>query len=255
VKLQPATPDADRARLAALELEVAARERDVTRLKRDLLALQSRYLDDIGGLYAKLNEIETAIADEEIALGLRLGTEGTEATESTEGTEGMPGPRTEDIGAAAGCGHRTAPSADLKRIFRQLAKTIHPDLALDGPARYRRHSLMAEANRAYAERDEDRLRLILSKWERGDTHGGDDLDSVPRRIAALEERRQAMDAELADLKTSAIWRLNAKMEDARQQGWDLFAEMVREVDREIRRATARLARLRKQRASSSAPIP
>jgi len=190
--------------------------------------------------------------DEEIALGLRLGTEGTEGTERTEG---MPGPQTEDIGAAAGCGHRTAPSADLKRIFRQLAKTIHPDLALDGPARYRRHSLMAEANRAYAERDEDRLRLILSKWERGDTHGGDDLDSVPRRIAALEERRQAMDAELADLKTSAIWRLNAKMEDARQQGWDLFAEMVREVDREIRRATARLARLRKQRASSSAPIP
>ena len=252
MKLQPATPDADRARLAALELEVAARERDVTRLKRDLLALQSRYLDDIGGLYAKLNEIETAIADEEIALGLRLGTEGTEGTERTEG---MPGPQTEDIGAAAGCGHRTAPSADLKRIFRQLAKTIHPDLALDGPARYRRHSLMAEANRAYAERDEDRLRLILSKWERGDTHGGDDLDSVPRRIAALEERRQAMDAELADLKTSAIWRLNAKMEDARQQGWDLFAEMVREVDREIRRATARLARLRKQRASSSAPIP
>jgi len=252
VKLQPATPDADRARLAALELEVAARERDVTRLKRDLLALQSRYLDDIGGLYAKLNEIETAIADEEIALGLRLGTEGTEGTERTEG---MPGPQTEDIGAAAGCGHRTAPSADLKRIFRQLAKTIHPDLALDGPARYRRHSLMAEANRAYAERDEDRLRLILSKWERGDTHGGDDLDSVPRRIAALEERRQAMDAELADLKTSAIWRLNAKMEEARLQGWDLFAEMLREVDREIRRATARLARLRKQRASSSAPIP
>ena len=252
MKLQPATPDADRARLAALELEVAERERDVTRLKRDLLALQSRYLDDIGGLYAKLNEIETAIADEEIALGLRLGTEGTEGTERTEG---MPGPQTEDIGAAAGCGHRTAPSADLKRIFRQLAKTIHPDLALDGPARYRRHSLMAEANRAYAERDEDRLRLILSKWERGDTHGGDDVDSVPRRIAALEERRLAMDAELADLKTSAIWRLNAKMDDARQQGWDLFAEMVREVDREIRRATARLARLRKQRASSSAPIP
>ena len=250
--LQTTTPDADRARLAALELEIGERDREATRLKRDLLALQSRYLDDIGGLYAKLNEIETAIADEEIALGLRLGTEGTEGTERTEG---MPGPQTEDIGAAAGCGHRTAPSADLKRIFRQLAKTIHPDLALDGPARYRRHSLMAEANRAYAERDEDRLRLILSKWERGDTHGGDDVDSVPRRIAALEERRLAMDAELADLKTSAIWRLNAKMEEARLQGWDLFAEMLREVDREIRRATARLARLRKQRASSSAPIP
>ena len=253
--LQPATPDADRARLAALELEIGERDREATRLKRELLALQTRYLDDIGGLYAKLNELETAIADEEIALGLRPPPDPDDDSEDGD-KDGRPG--AEEIGAAAGCGHRTAPSADLKRIFRQLARAIHPDLADEierGPARYRRHSLMAEANRAYAERDEDRLRLILSRWERGDAHGENDVGSVPSRIAALEERRLAMDAELADLKTSAIWRLNAKMEEARLQGWDLFAEMLREVDREIRRATARLARLRKQRASSSAPIP
>lgn len=240
--LQAAAPDADRARLAALEATVAERERELTTLKRDLLTLQSRYLDEIGGLYRKLSGIETAIADAEIALGLRVP---EEATDPDEGS----GDATADEGnaeALAGCGHRAAPSADLKRIFRQLAKTIHPDLALDGPARYRRHSLMAEANRAYAERDEDRLRLILSRWELGDALDVHD-QPVPRRIAALEERRLAMDAELADLKTSAIWRLHKKMDDARQQGWDLFAEMIREVEREIRRAEAKLARLERRR--------
>jgi hypothetical protein len=37
------------------------------------------------------------------------------------------------------------------------------------------------------------------------------------------------------------------MEDARQQGWDLFAEMIREVEREIRRGEAKLARLERRR--------
>src|SRR5262245_18327748 len=241
--LQTSSLDGDRARLAALEADVAGRERELTRLKQDLLALQSRYLDEIGALYAKLNDIETAIAEVEIALGLRPA-EGETASSEAQAEDG---PRAVDVGAAANCGHRAAPSADMKRIFRQLAKTIHPDLALDGAARYRRHSLMAEANRAYAERDEDRLRLILSRWERGA-----DLDvrdhSVPGRIAALEERRLAMDAELEDLRSSAIWRLHRKIEDARQQGWDLFAEMIREVERETRRAAARLARLERRKA-------
>jgi hypothetical protein len=241
--LQTSSLDGDRARLAALNASVSELERELTRLKHDLLALQSRYLDEIGGLYAKLNEIETAIADSEIALGLRPPTDSGEADADAEASAEA---KAEAEPLAAGCGNRAAPTADLKRIFRQLAKTIHPDLALDGPARYRRHSLMAEANRAYAERDEDRLRLILSRWELG--HDIDAHDQpVPRRIAALEERRLGMEAELADLRTSAIWRLHRKMEDARQQGWDLFAEMIREVEREIRRGEAKLARLERRR--------
>ena len=82
-------------------------------------------------------------------------------------------------------------------MFRDLAKAVHPDRAPDDRARYRRHSLMAEANRAYAERDEDRLRLILHAWERspesvlGDDEEGESL-RVRRRIAELDERLVAI---------------------------------------------------------------
>jgi hypothetical protein len=72
-------------------------------------------------------------------------------------------------------------------------------------------------------------------------------ERVRRRLAALDEHLVGIEAELADLRTSAIWRLHAKIEDARRQGWDLFAEMVREVTREVRRAEARLAKLRRTR--------
>ena len=254
--LQPVAPDTDRARLVALEREVAERESEIAALKRDLQVLQSRYLEKIGPLYARLYDIEDAIAAAEIALGLRPPPTEDEADDP----EGTTGTDPDSLGVGAGRSQRSAPSADLKRIFRQLAKSIHPDLARDGAAKYRRHSLMAEANRAFAERDEDRLRLILSRWELGEIHDdreaeastADDQEAerrrVTRRIAVLEERRLLIEAEMADLRTSAIWRLNLKIEEAKTQGWDLFAEMIREVQRETQRATERLTSLNRRAA-------
>lgn len=230
--------DAERARLSALEAEVRDRDRELTAIKRELQALQTRYLTEVGSLYGALNEIEAAIAEIEIAVGLRE----PPAVDADADASGHAA----DADAAS-CGHRGGASEDLKRIFRRLAKTIHPDLALDGAAFYRRHSLMAEANRAYAERDEDRLRLILQTWELGDTAAlaaGSEDDRLRRRLAALETHRDALDRELAELRTTAIWRLRDRIDDARRQGWDLFAEMIREVERETKRASARLVKLR-----------
>jgi hypothetical protein len=231
-------PTAARARLADLEREVTAREAALEQETADLQALQTRYLAAVGDHYRQIVELDAAIIEAEIRAGLR-------AAPSDEGEEADAAGDAEDTGA--GCGNRSAPSTDLKKMFRELAKTIHPDLAVNDPARLRRHSLMAEANRAYAERDEDRLRLILHHWQRtgevpdDDQLGGDDEARVARRIARLEDRLLAIDAELADLRSSAIGQLRRKIDDARAQGWDLFAEMVLEVQREVRRAKARLA--------------
>jgi uncharacterized coiled-coil protein SlyX len=241
---------AGRVRLAALEAEVAHQNAELDRVKHALRTLQARYLDEIGSLYARLNDLEAAIIEAEIAAGLRPPPAADGPDTERDDANGESGAAGDASGAAASCG-RAAPSADLKRMFRHLAKTIHPDLARDGQARFRRHSLMAEANRAYAERDEDRLRLILHRWEQSpESVIGDDAESetlrLRRRITALEEHAQAIAAEMADLRTSAIWRLNEKIADARRQGWDLFAEMVREVRRETQRATARLAKLKRR---------
>ena len=48
------------------------------------------------------------------------------------------------------------------------------------------------------------------------------------------------------LRSSAIGRLKTKIDDTRAQGWDLLAEIVSEVKRQIGRSTARLAALRRQ---------
>ena len=69
--LQPVAQDADRARLAALELELAVRERDLLIIKDDLHRLQRRYLQEVGPHYAQLAELDAKIAEREIAAGIR----------------------------------------------------------------------------------------------------------------------------------------------------------------------------------------
>lgn len=244
---------ADRRRLADLEMELARREAALAAFKHELRALQTQYLGDVGSLYARLTDLEAAIVEAEVRAGLRPPPE--EADEAAE-DEAALGP--DGVLYASGCSNRGAPSDGLKRMFRDLAKTIHPDLALDEPARCRRHSLMAEANRAYAERDEDRLRLILQAWHESpdvapDEALGDDETRAARRAVAVQDRLVAIEAEFADLRRSAIAGLQRKIGEARSQGWDLMAEMVLQVKREIARATARLAQI-DHRKNSAGPL-
>lgn len=240
VGLQPVELDPTREHLSSLELQVAERERELSELKVELQELQSRYLSEVGSLYG---------AQRARSGGRRSGSACRPAPPPDEIGEKDSGPE-QGPALESGCTNRSAPSDDLKRVFRDVAKAVHPDLALDESARWRRHSLMAEANRAYAERDEDRLRLILRVWERSpESVIGDDPEAqrlrLSRRVTELEEHLLALDLELTDLRASAIARLQKKIHDARAQGWDLFAEMIRQVRSEIAGAKAQLASLRR----------
>lgn len=234
--------EAARARLAELENRLAEREAELAAFKTELRGLQDAYLDKMGAWHAQLNELDAAVADLEIRAGLRPADEPDESDDADAGETDDDEPRAR--------ASRPAPSDDLRRVFRDLAKAIHPDLAPNDPTRYRRHSLMAEANRAYANRDEDRLRLILHAWQRHadvlpDDRPGTARDRILRDIADIDTRLLAIEIELADLRRSAIWQLKTKIDDARAQGWDLLSEMVMHIKREISRANARLAVLRR----------
>ena len=239
--LQTST-DPTREEVAGLERRVNERERDLLSITAQLQELQARYLSELGGLYAELHTLDEALAQAEIKAGLRVPDE----TESDH---------TDGAGAAgsAGCSSTRLPSSGLKAMFRDIARAVHPDAApaahSDERTRYRRHSLMAEANRAYAERDEDRLRLILRAWKMDEDAAmcadpEAERARLRRRAAALTERLAALDADFDDLRGSAIARLKSRIDEARAQGWDLFAEMVRQIKREIDTARIKVMRLK-----------
>jgi hypothetical protein len=104
---------------------------------------------------------------------------------------------------------------------------------------------MTEANRAYEEGDEARLEAILRDWESGpeSVRGegpGAELVRVIRKIAQVEDRFIAIGAEIARLKESDLFSLKSQVDQAREKGRDLLAEMAARVNQQVLEARGRL---------------
>jgi hypothetical protein len=226
--------DVDSLRARAAELEAALNERadEIARARSDLAAFRLRYRREVGLLHEELEDLERAIAEAELGEISKLVEDGSDrAMASPVGSQSEAPPRfTSDA---------------VRRLFRDVAKTIHPDLAHDDHTRDRRHTLMVEANRAYALGDEERLRWILDAWERSpEAVPGSDLEAtrlkLVRRIAQIEEQLALCIGDLASLKDSPLWKLKTMVDEAAARGKDLVADMVRRLKRDIMAARNRL---------------
>lgn len=235
--------DSKLAELAELEVVLAQRELDFATLQAELNSFENRYLRAVGTLYAGLDEIEAEIAEH--LARLEPGDEAVQAratkarAQANQSASATGGP---DVFAGK---IEFKPSEDLKKLYRQVAKAIHPDLATDPEERERRQHLMAEANRAYEEGDEARLRAILDEWEMGpESVKGEgiatELVRAVRKIAQVRVRLQDLEAEMARLEQSDLYELKARAEEARAEGRDLLAEMAEKVEEQISRSRVRL---------------
>ena len=227
-------PDDDleglRSRVAALDAALTEEQVRLGRAKSELGAFKARYRREVGELHEQLEELELAIAEAELGeINRRVGDGAADATASSAAAD--PAPRfTSDV---------------VRRIFRDVAKAIHPDLAADAEARDRRHALMIEANRAYALGDEERLRWILDAWEKSpEAVAGDDADAarlrLARREAQIEEQLEMCSAERAALEDTPLWKLKAMVDESARRGKDLVADTVRRLKRDIMVARNRL---------------
>jgi hypothetical protein len=226
-----------RSRLAERQALLSERAAEVSQAKSDLGAFRIRYTRDVGLLHEELDELERAIAEAELGELSRLVEEaGTDAA-AADAPQDKPAPRfTSDA---------------VRKLFRDVAKTIHPDLARDEQTRDRRHSLMAEANRAYALGDEARLRRILETWENSpEAVQGSDPEAerlrLIRRLAEIDEQLTAYASEMAAMTDSPLWQLKAMVDDAAARGKDLVEDMVRRLKRDIMAARNRLDAMRWQ---------
>ncbi|HSK36710.1 MAG TPA: J domain-containing protein, partial [Actinomycetota bacterium] len=136
---------------------------------------------------------------------------------------------------------------EAKRLFRQLARLIHPDLAGDPKERERRTNLMVAANDAYEQGDVAALERMLADWHASPeavtgSGAAAELERTLRRIAQVEASIKRIDEELAELDASAMGWLRRRVEKAAREGWDLLAHMVRELDRQIGEAQLELER-------------
>ena len=223
------------ARAKALDAQVRERLAAVEEAKTSLEAFRLRYKQEVGLLHEELDRLELAIAEAELG---ELSKKLEEAGE--HGSPPSPGPADEAPAAPA-----RFTSDAVRKLFRDVAKIIHPDLARDPHARDRRNALMIEANRAYARGDEAQLRWILDTWARSpEAVHGTDADAarerLERRLAQLGEQLERLDLELSELKSTPLWELKAMVDREAVRGRDLVADMVRRLRRDIMAASNRL---------------
>jgi hypothetical protein len=240
-----------KAQLLVLSEELLGRERALAAYREELHAFETRYRKTLGGRYALLDDL----ADRLDELRERDDAVPPEREDDTDGpAERYPGQGVPGGGQNWDWGERQPEpeprpviGEDAKRLFRQLARRIHPDLAGDAQERERRTNLMVAANDACEQGDVAALERLLEEWHASPeavTGRGTaaELERTLRRIAQVEVGMRRIDEELAELEASAMGWLRRRVEKADREGWDLLAHMVRELDRQIMEAQLELDR-------------
>ena len=226
----------------ALEAELAERELRAANLRAELASFERRYLHFVGLRYAELDQWKARVTE-------RLAQEQPE-NERAQRAAADARAAAEETGFAVGEQEAAEPrvfqaSAQMKKLYREVARRIHPDLTADAGDRERRERLMAEANLAYERGDEQNLEKILVAYESSpelvDGEGAAaELVRVIRRISQIRSRLAEIEIEIQSLQRSDLCQLKARVDEAAQSGRDLLQEMISKVDEQIAAAKARL---------------
>jgi hypothetical protein len=186
-----------RARIGALKDEIKLIRQQLEEIRRRTIRLR-------GDPDADPVEVEREVAEELAARRDEARAE-EEATRVDGGGE-APSPRPPRREAAI--------EAELQRLYRELAKRYHPDLAREPEERRRRAEAMLRINVAYRDRDLVTLQKLLLEAERAGPAAPlrlhrQKLAWAHREIARLDREIAELEARLSLLRRSdtyALWR-------------------------------------------------
>lgn len=237
-----------------LQMELAQLTQDVAELELELATAQAevadftrRYYDLVGRRMVELDAIQARLAREHAERapenpGIRAAAEEKQQQAEQSAREGE---RFAQASADEPAAFR--PSADVKRLFRQIAQKIHPDRASDEADRTWRTQLMSEANRAYRAGDETALREVAALWQEGRTDSPTENVAVApaptlvRQVERMRARLLEIQQELHKLFGSRLYELFIAARHARRQGRDLLAEMAEKLDATLQQLNQQLA--------------
>lgn len=218
-----------------LESEYAARQLEYTTLASEIAAFRNRYFLLVGSLYARLDVLRAEIR-EHIA---NCKPDDAEARQAAEQTRHLAQETIREVNSAAEDEPVTfQPSADLKQIYREAAKLIHPDRARDDEDRELRDRLMAEVNAAYAAGDIDAVHDIIDRYRnRLDVAETDDVGTqlvrAIRNIARTRKRIASLVQAIAHLKASDWYKLKTEIEQGESRGENPLGQLAEKVHAEI----------------------
>jgi hypothetical protein len=225
--LSAAAPERLRDRLAELEVEHAT-------LRSELAAFESDYLRQVGYVDVQVQELEARIlaivAARSSAVSDQNAADAAEQRfrETTTALRSIPAPA-------------PPPTDDLKSLFRDAAKRMHPDLISDDGGRPHAEAFMKRLNQAYKKGDAESIGNLVRQWETSPFASARPVGeaAAPALQAAVAHAEQR----LAEARDSNLARLMEQAFAARMSGRDLLGELRQDAEAALGRARARMAAL------------
>ncbi len=216
-----------------MELELT-----LSTLQANLHSFEIEYYLKIGSKYVYLDRLQ---ADLDLILASKIPEDSTarkRSTESSKKAEQSAKAADAYIGTVDKKSNRFETTPELKSVYRELAKLLHPDLTLDPNEKERRHKLMQMINEAYQAGNLKKLNDILeSERNNPENIKGEDIGStlvrVIRKIAQIEKRIAELDKELRDLRKTDLFILFEMVNKEASKGINQLDKMVIGIDSRI----------------------
>ena len=133
--------------------------------------------------------------------------------------------------------------AEIKKLYRKLARQFHPDLAADEPDRLFRTEKMAALNDAYAARSLPELRHLAQEAAYIQTRSAGQtarelVQVLEEELARCRRRLREIQAERRTLEDRPSVKLHLEVNLARRRGEDLLAQTAQDLERQVGRKTA-----------------
>ncbi|MFE2974964.1 hypothetical protein [Streptomyces sp. NPDC059258] len=130
---------------------------------------------------------------------------------------------------------RVRPSEEARRLYRELARKAHPDLAQDEVERQRRDEFIARVNAAYGRGDVELLKELVAEWAAGPVQPPAPLSESEELYARLEwlsRRKELLTVLAKELEDGAIGSmLRMAPDDPDQLLEDIAEQLLGEVSR------------------------
>ncbi|QES35276.1 hypothetical protein DEJ48_19270 [Streptomyces venezuelae] len=214
----------------------------------------------LGPMYARLDELDAQIAE---ATAARTGDPEDRRKADEARARVMPMPGVEELfhGWMDGDGlypeaaamlteqsvrppQRVRPGEEARKLYRELARKAHPDLAQEEGERQRREEFITRVNAAYARGDEAMLRELSEEWAAGPVPVEQRLtrsEELYARLEWLAQRKELLTVLAKELEESAI---GGMLRLAPDDPDTLLDEIAEQLLAQVGEREAELARLR-----------
>jgi hypothetical protein len=177
----------------------------------------------LGPLYARLEELEAQIAE---ARAAATGDPEDRRRADEARARVMPLPGVEELmnGWMDGGGlfpeavamlsdqpvqppQRVRPGEEARKLYRELVRQAHPDLAQQEQERKRRDEFISRVNSAYSRGDEDELRRLSEEWAAGpvpEERRNSEAEELYARLEWLSARKEMLAAVAKNIEEGAI---------------------------------------------------